>query len=116
VVAARLRALDFAVHVVEGGGYDFWSSLAQTYTFPDYFGGSGWDAASECFGDVVFHARSVLLWRDADQVAAADPAFFGEACAMLTGIFDSLGRVEGKQAELVLIGSGDAFPSPRQPL
>ncbi len=69
------------------------------------YGGSG------CFGDVQLADRTGLFWRRANEFAHRDAKVFGEACSVLSEVFDSLGQ-EGKQAEMVLLGSGDSFSRP----
>ncbi len=112
---------DFSAQLAEGGfelrtldgssGRSVFVELGSALNFPDYYGGSGWDSVIDCFRDVDLPSRCAIMWRHADQYASLDPKLFGEACAVLTDVFDKLAP-EGCQVVLVLTGHGPAFKRP----
>jgi RNAse (barnase) inhibitor barstar len=110
--ATRLSQLGFTILAMEPmTESELFDQLGRVFHFPDYYGRSGWDAVNDCFRDVRLADRTALSWRRADEFACRDAKAFGEACCVLREVFDSLGR-EGKQAEMVLLGSGDSFSRP----
>jgi RNAse (barnase) inhibitor barstar len=105
-----LKELGFTVARLQcGEGDDIFRELSRALDFPSYFGGSGWDAVSDCLGDIKVDQRFALFWYGADSYAGAHSITFGEACVILTEFFRSLGSSD-IQAELVLVGIGTEFP------
>jgi RNAse (barnase) inhibitor barstar len=107
----QLRDLKFELFEMLGSPQrSVFDQLADAFAFPEYYGGN-WDAFNDCIGDIEPPPRSALLWHAPDLHAGADPKRFGEACSMLTRVFD-VWSTEGSQALLVLVGSTDTFDHP----
>lgn len=108
----ELTNLGFLVLNMEPGDEaDLFRELGRLFRFPDYYGGSGWDAVNDCFVDVEVPRRTALVWRQADTFSLRDPKAFGEACHMLSGLFECA-EASGIQAVLVLTGIGPSFSQP----
>ncbi len=90
---------------------EMFQDLGRLFQFPDYYGGSGWDAVCDCFSDVKVPTRGALFWESAADFASRDPKAFGEACRVLSELFEQLGT-DGKQLEIVLVGEGINFSRP----
>jgi Barstar (barnase inhibitor) len=110
--AGQLGGLGFELLRMQGdSGDSVFAQLESALQFPDYYGGSGWDAVEDCLTDVRLPRRGALFWRRADIYAQRDLKRFGEACAVLTNAFVAL-EAEGSQVVLVLAGRGTAFSRP----
>lgn len=109
----RRRLRDLGVEFFEMLGppeRSVFDQLADAYVFPDYYG-QGWDSVNDLMNDVSPPPRSALMWHDADRFADRNPKRFGEACAILDRIFTSW-SAQGRQSDLVLLGTGDSFRRP----
>ncbi len=59
------------------------AALAQTMTFPDWFGGN-WDALGDCLTDITTDAAGgLLVWADAESMAEASPTDWTVARSVL---------------------------------
>lgn len=85
--------------------------LGDLFMFPEYFGGSGWDAVWDCLTDVDVPDRLVIVWEGAATFAQQNPKAFGEACSLLQEFFRSV-EGDGKQLLLVLVDEGPTFDRP----
>jgi hypothetical protein len=74
----------------------------------------GWDSLHDCLRDFDWPPRFALVLREADQLAAANPKLFGEACAFLTREFNERDS-EQQQSCLVVTGTGPTFHDPEHP-
>jgi RNAse (barnase) inhibitor barstar len=109
-VIGHLRTMDFEFFEMNPTSGSVFDQLSDAFGFPDYFG-RNWDAVNDCMGDIDPSMRSALVWRDADVSAATDPKLFAEACSTLMPSFDFWSQ-RGRQALLILVGSGTAFKRP----
>jgi hypothetical protein len=65
----------------------FLDASARALRFPGYFG-RNWDAFEECLNDLSWEpaGRQLLLFEDAGRFAAAEPAHFATALAILQNV------------------------------
>jgi RNAse (barnase) inhibitor barstar len=114
----QLTGLGFTLFTLAGAGLadapSLHAQLARTFEFPNYYG-ANWDAFNECFDDPALPHPSALLWRGADALAQSDLKAFAEAIAVLTQAADAVGR-DARQFELFLLGSGNGFRRPTDPV
>ncbi len=122
-----LRGSGFNVVSLDGSqatdAQTFHAAVKSALAFPDYYGGN-WDAFDECVAEVLFAHPTALVWTAAQTLAESDLKTFGEAVAQFSRIRDALRKADPEvtevsepvQLELVLLGRGDGFRRPDDPV
>jgi RNAse (barnase) inhibitor barstar len=110
----ELVAREFDLFVFRGDRMtdpsSFWNEIRMSFKFPDYFGGN-WDAVTDCLRDIELPPVLTLIWRRADITSAECLKLFAEAMVFFHSTFEEV-ESGGKQAEIVLMGTGLEFRQP----
>lgn len=93
------------------------------FGFPDYYG-NNWDAFDECLGEIQLPHPTAILWSAAEVLASSDLKTFSEAIAQFSRFRDAfkrpnpdaVGVADPVQLELVLLGRGERFRRPHDPI